>query len=125
MELRQLRIEFLEHNLAVETGRLSELERSLTSLQLEQSEARKEERVHKQHLANLEHQMEEVASDPQARTEVQSLKAELSGPSAERLRLLQTALASREAELSERLQTAKVRVQALVTRLKRLTESQR
>ena len=124
LELRQLRIELLEQRVATETDSLLQVERDLMALRLAQNKNRKDEQSQTLQLAELQKQANDPGADAQAQAHIQALVGELAS-NADNTRVSQSALATREAELNERLRAAKLRVQAMMGRLKQLSSTDR
>lgn len=121
-ELRQLRVELLDQSMAEETGRLTQIERDLVALRLEQSKHQGEERLQKQQMADLESQAGDP-TDTNTQAQIQAAKGELTSIS-ELTRVVQSSLNVRERELNERLRAARARLQSISGRLKALSVPQ-
>ena len=124
LELRQLRLELLEHSLSKEAAIAPQLEQDLTALRLELKKKQSEEGLQLQQLTDLEKQAVDPAADAQARGQIQAARNELAS-SAETTRAVQSSLAAREAALHERLRVARARLQSITDRLKQLGAPQR
>jgi hypothetical protein len=119
LELRQLRVEMLEQRVVEETDRALQLERELAALRVEQNKRQGEEQSQKRQLAELDKDAGELSPDSLARAQMQVLKGELAA-SADITRGAYSSLVAREAELNERLRSAKTRLQTIMGRLKQL-----
>jgi hypothetical protein len=120
LELRQLRVEFLEHCLSEEAAKAPQLEPELAALHLEQGKKQREEGFETRQLDELEKQLGQSSGDPQAREQIQAAKNEHAS-NAEIARAAQASLITRVAELNERLRAAKARIQSIADRLKQLS----
>ena len=119
MELRQLRVELLENRMAEEGERILQMQRDLAALRLEQNKHQSEEQSLKQQLSELDKNASDPNADSQARAQIQTIKGELAA-TAELTRVAYSTLSAREADLNERLQAARARLQSITSRLRLL-----
>jgi hypothetical protein len=123
-ELSQIRVELLEQRTVEEAGRLAGIQRELEALHTLQAQHQSEDRAQKQQLADLEKQADDSNADSEARLQIQAVRSQLAS-SAELTRAARNSLTAREAELNERLQATRARLQSIADRLKRLATPSR
>jgi hypothetical protein len=124
MELRQLRVELLEQRMAEEGDRLLQMQRDVGALRLEQNKRQNEEQLQKQQLAELDKHASDPSASSQARAQIEAAKGEIAS-SADLTRVAYSSFIAREAELNERMQTARARLQSITDRLKQLSTRER
>lgn len=103
-QLVELRTELAEYFFEGQQSKLAATARELVELRREQKELQEEIRVHGDQVAQLERQLTSADLEPQVRPQIEAVRAHLTSESAEKLRSRQAALTQREAELTQRLE---------------------
>lgn len=121
VEMRQLRLELLEDRLSKETKDVENLEREVQQTREDRRLLSAGNGNPSQPFRHLDEQLSDSSLDPRVRAQIETMKAEGMASNQEKLTIAHADLAIREAELAQRLSTAKARRQKLIAKFQQLS----